>query len=145
MERTFIDLGLPSGRLWAAQNEKGYHQFDNAVEIYGDQLPTIEAWQELFEKCSRKWDADRKGYLLTGPNGNNIFLSADGWQDWDINTKKLIRGGVVFVGNLGYYWSSSPGGAGGPRYVNFYNGFVHPHGSGHRLYGYSIRLCKESK
>ncbi len=37
----YIDLGLPSGTLWATENEEGYFTFDEAVEKYGDSLPKL--------------------------------------------------------------------------------------------------------
>lgn len=76
MALTFIDLGLPSGTLWATENAavngKTYFNFDEAIEAFGDMLPSAEAWKELFNQCSRKWNKRRKGYVLTGPNGNTL-------------------------------------------------------------------------
>ena len=96
MARTFIDLGLPSGTLWATENEPGYHQFDEAVKTFGVNLPSSDAWAELFEHCSRKWDWQRKGFLLTGTNGNTLFLNASGSQ-------------FVGWGYDGCYWTSNSG------------------------------------
>ena len=137
IQKDWVDLGLPSGRLWASKNEPGYHQFYEAVKTYGDQLPPIEAWNELFQYCSRKWDADRKGYILTGPNGNRIFLPAKGMNEWNSNTKKLIPDGIYAVGSVGYYWSSTT-----TRLVYFDNDIVHLILSLNHANGLSIRLCK---
>lgn len=142
MKTNFIDLGLPSGRLWAAENEPGYHQFDKAVEKFGDQLPSIEAWKELFEKCDHTWDKKRKGYVITGPNGNSIFLPANGWQHWNIKTKDLKGGRVWYIGGRGLYWSSSPDGVDYARNVHFWSDYVDQQGFDLRLNGFSIRLCK---
>ena len=145
MAREFIDLGLPSGRLWAAENEPGYHQFDEAVKTFGDMLPSAEAWKELFDHCGRKWDIDRKGYVLTGPNGNTLFLPAQGWQDWNKRTKELDgRSDYICVGTFGLYWSSSPNNEylDLARNVLFNNGYVNPLYDNDRLFGFSIRLCK---
>ena len=38
----YIDLGLPSGTLWADCNEEGFYYFDEAVEKYGYRLPTYD-------------------------------------------------------------------------------------------------------
>lgn len=35
----FVDLGLPSGKLWAAINAPGFYTFDKAVDTFGDKLP----------------------------------------------------------------------------------------------------------
>jgi len=142
MERKFIDLGLTSGRLWAAENEPGYHQFDEAVKTFGDMLPSAEAWEELFDQCSHKWDNDRKGCILTGPNGNTIFLPADGWQHWNKETKDLNGGDIRYVGDCGIYWSSSPYGLDYARGMYFDNGYVAPEDDDNPLDGFSIRLCK---
>lgn len=130
----WVDLGLPSGRLWAAENEPGYHQFDEAVKTFGDMLPSAEAWQELFDQSTREWDDDRKGYVLTGPNGNSIFLPTDGGHDKNTS--------VFGVGVGGFFWSSSPDGEDYAKHVYFNSNDVHPQNYSHRLYGLSVRLCK---
>jgi len=142
MQPTFIDLGLPSGTLWAAENEPGYHQFDKAVKTFGDMLPPAEAWQELFNHCSHKWDNDRKGYVLTARNGNSIFLPANGWQDWNKETKEL-NDRVHYVGCHGLYLSSSPDEYGDhPMNVYFCKQYVAPQSHASRFSGFSVRLCK---
>lgn len=142
----YIDLGLPSGNLWADENVfvngKTHFSFVEAIEEFGDELPSSESWQELFDYCKRKWDDKRKGYVLTGPNGNTLFLPVEGWQKWNEETKELNGGGVYDVGGNGRYWSSSPYGVDSARSVNFYSGYVYPQSYSYRLYGFSIRLCK---
>jgi len=63
-------------------------------------MPTYEEWAELGENCTWTWTTQNnvKGRLVTGPNGNCIFLPAAGILD---NTSLYIRG------SGGYYWSSS--------------------------------------
>lgn len=101
----FIDLGLPSGKLWATENIKdengneAYVSFDKAVETFGDKLPTKEDWKELFEQCIHQYDEEHKGIVLTGPNGNTIFLPAKGFYGSDSKSYN--------IGKRGYYWSSS--------------------------------------
>lgn len=142
MERTFIDLGLPSGTLWATENEPGYHQFDEAVKTFGETLPTIEAWQELFDQCRHEWDNDRKGYVLTTPNGNTLFLPAKGWQDWNKETEEL-NDRVLYVGCDGLYLSSTPSEYGDhPLNVHFRKQYVVPQSLASRFSGFSVRLCK---
>lgn len=96
MKTQYIDLGLPSGILWATENEPGYHQFNEAIKTFGESLPSSDAFAELFTYCSRKWDWKRKGLLLTGPNGNTLFLNAAGSR----------FGGDGFDG---CYWTSDAG------------------------------------
>lgn len=135
MARKFIDLGLPSGTLWATENEPGYHQYDEAVKTFSDMLPSAEAWEELFDQCGRKWNKRRKGYVLTGPNKNTLFLPAKGWQHWN-------EEGVYNVDGNGNYWSSTPNGKNHARCVYFNIGYVYPRGNDYRLDGFSVRLCK---
>ena len=106
----FIDLGLPSGMLWAAENIKdedgneAYVSFDKAVETFGNKLPTKEDWKELFEHCIHQYDEERKGLVLTGPNGNAIFLPAEGFYDKDTKSSDIAESDI---GESGFYWSSS--------------------------------------
>ena len=98
----FVDLGLPSGKLWAAENIKDengnevYFSFDKAVETFGDKLPTKEEWKELFEHCIHQYDEGRKGLVLTGPNGNAIFLPAEGFYDKDSKSYGPLKYSAYF-------------------------------------------------
>jgi uncharacterized protein (TIGR02145 family) len=133
----FVDLGLPSGRLWATENIKdengneAYFTFDNAVNTFGKNLPSKEDWKELFDNSSYSWDEERKGYDVTDPNGNSIFLPAAGY-----------RGIVVSnVGSYGYYWSSVSN-KNHAYYVLFGSGFLYPQLLSLRYYGFSVRLVQ---
>lgn len=123
-----IDLGLPSGTLWASCNmgatapeeygdyyawgetetKKGYGWYnyehcdgtedtchDIGAEICGTkydvahvkwggdwQLPTSDQIDELVENCQHKVTTSKgvKGTLVTGPNGNTIFLPCAGFM-----------------------------------------------------------------
>ena len=153
----YIDLGLPSGTLWATCNigadnpeeygdyfawgetapkinyswstykwcndslymltkyctdsSYGYNGFvDNKTELDPEDdaayvnwgpswsMPTKEQLDELREKCTWTWTAQNNvnGRLVTGPNGNTLFLPATGscWND-----------SVYSAGSWGYYWS----------------------------------------
>jgi len=63
-------------------------------------LPTNEQWEELISKCT--WKSATvdgvKGYKVTGPNGNSIFLPFSGcsYDGEDHN-----------VGSSAYYWTSN--------------------------------------
>lgn len=136
---TFVDLGLPSGKLWATENvknkngEETHFTFDEAVETFGKNLPSSEDWKELFDNSTYKWNKKRKGYDVTGPNGNTIFLSAAGY-----------RNGVSVrdVGNSGYYWSASVYVENGAYYVYFNSGSLYPQSSDSRYFGFSVRLVR---
>ena len=82
---------------------KGNYQYDAARANWGGswRMPTKAELQELKNNCSWKWTTQNgvKGYKVTGPNGNSIFLPAAG-----------CRGGssLYDAGSGGYYWSSTP-------------------------------------
>lgn len=159
----WVDLGLPSGLLWATRNvgatspedygdyfawgettpksiaynwstyrycngdfdqltkycnnsSFGYHGFtDNLTTLQpGDdaatanlggsaRTPTKTEWEELINHTTSQWTTRNgvNGRLLTGPNGNRLFLPAAGevwfsWYDW-----------FPDAGQCGRYWSSS--------------------------------------
>ena len=59
-------------------------QYDTATANWGGdwRLPTYDELKELNTKCTWKWIStnDFKGYSVTGPNGNNIFLPVAGYR-----------------------------------------------------------------
>ena len=63
-------------------------------------MPTSEQMEELCRNCSQEMIQQNgvNGILVTGPNGNTIFLPAAGYnkEDWLLST-----------GSEGYYWTSS--------------------------------------
>jgi len=136
---TFIDLGLPSGKLWATENVKdengneSHFTFDEAVQTFGKNLPSKEDWKELFENSTCKWNKKKKGYDVTGPNGNTIFLPAAGYR---------VGAGVYYVGSYGSYWSSSPYDGNLAYGVFFYGGFLNPQNNRARCRGFSVRLVR---
>jgi hypothetical protein len=142
----FVDLGLPSGLLLATENVKDEDgndallSFDEAVEKYGKYMLTKEQWKEVFDNCTRKWDDDRKGLILTGPNGNCVFLPAAGDR---------VGASVSFVGASGYYWSGTPTPSSSDvsyaYYVSFSSGSMVPQNYSRRYFGFSVRLARGSK
>jgi uncharacterized protein (TIGR02145 family) len=60
-------------------------------------MPRIEDWEELLNKCRWNFDKEKNGYIVTGPNGNHIFLPCAG---------RSYGEDVVFA-NYGYYWTSN--------------------------------------
>lgn len=94
---TYVDLGLTSGTQWATENVFGLFRHDEAVEAAGDSLPTMDQVIELLEECKWKFDADREGYNIKGPNGNVLFLELGG-MSYD---GKSTSG----AGEYGNYWA----------------------------------------
>lgn len=105
----FIDLGLPSGTLWADRNLGAKRQHDAGVymshphrlRIENAVLPSNEQFKELLT-CPRKWTTrnGQPGYLIKGFNGNSIFLPAVGYY----------YGPTLYdSGTYGYYWSTTYG------------------------------------
>ena len=132
----FIDLGLPSGRLWASENAEGYYTYDEAKEKFGELLPKPEAFKELWEECRWLWDVKNKGMIVVGPNKNTIFLPASGYRG-------LASGGLLSVGSSGNYWSYASYSQAYARGLSFYSGGVYPLYFDGRASGFSVRLCKE--
>ena len=142
----FVDLGLPSGTLWAETNigastpyEDGdyfawgeiktkssytesnykywgskYNSTDGKTSLTasddaatakwgaGCRIPSTTELKELKSKCSWSWKSNyngTSGYLVTGPNGNSIFLPAAGMCDDEE---------LEFHGTEGNYWSCQP-------------------------------------
>lgn len=129
----FVDLGLPSGTLWKDKNEEdGFYTYEQALNKFGDKLPTKEQFEELKSKCQWSWTG--RGYKVTGPNGNSISLPAAGFR--------YCNGRVGNVGSCGHYWSSTPDGSEGAWYLFFNSVDVGmPHER--RCYGGSVRLVQD--
>ena len=140
----WVDLGLPSGRLWADRPAPGYYQYDQAVEAFGEDLPKGVAMAELCEECEWTWDEFRKGYDVKGKNGNRIFIPALGWQDWDEATGELIPGALYNVGSIGYWWTFSPHSQASARGLRFNASAVYPLFAGSRSYGCAVLPSRES-
>ena len=66
----------------------------------GWRMPTRDEIKELCEKCSWEWTSVNgiRGYKVTGPNGNSIFLPAAGYR---LGTEVYGRG------LYGRYWSGT--------------------------------------
>lgn len=83
--QTFVDLGLPSGKLWSKEIVKGkdsvpymckFENFHNFLRWF---IPQQEDFKELWECCKWEWNEKRPGFNVIGPNGKKIFINAKGW------------------------------------------------------------------
>ena len=185
----YVDLGLPSGTLWATCNvgatkpeeygdyfawgetqpkstyDWGTYKYCNGsltsltkyctdsyygtvddkttLELSDDaanynwggawRMPTMLEWSELIDNCSWTW-ADY-GHVVTGPNGNSIFLPAAGCR---------YDSSLLSVGSYGDYWSSSLD-TNSPYYayyLSFFSDYV-GWGNDNRCCGRSVRpVCQ---
>ena len=81
-------------------------EYDAATAIWGPEwrMPTYSEINELYTEC--KWEPMKtshgtNGYMVTGPNGNYIYLPAAGYRDGEYGDHQS--------GNyVGHYWSSTP-------------------------------------
>lgn len=112
---------------------------DTARKNWGGtwRMPTIDELEELNSKCTWTWTSKdgHYGYLVTGPNGNSIFLPAAGLRD-DASSNR--------VGKYGFYWSSTLSSS----YSNdaqslYFNGIGHVTYYSYRFYGHSVRPVTE--
>ncbi|MBR6068077.1 MAG: hypothetical protein IKP45_09780 [Bacteroidales bacterium] len=101
----YVDLGLPSGTLWATCNVGASSPTDygtlcahgTSVTWGGNwRTPTRSDLQELIGSCSSEWTTmnNVNGRKFTGSNGKSIFLPAAG------NSYSSSH-------NYGHYWSST--------------------------------------
>lgn len=115
----YVDLGLPSGTLWATENAGGdgvYYTYAEAVSKFGNNLPTKEQFEELHEKCTIQLTSS--GYRIVGPNKNSIYLPLEGSRQ-------------------GYWYNKSNK---GNMHGLFFSSGVNELG---RNYGFSVRLVKD--
>lgn len=140
MKQEFVDLGLPSGTLWAKHNahigKKHHFTYNEAMKHFGDCMPDYNQYRELIILCKWEWvklfGGKVQGYRVTGPNRNSIFLSASGCY---------YGTSLYYAGSCGNYWSTRYYSSSNVYYLYFsssgklmnYN---------YRFYGFSVRLIK---
>lgn len=181
----FVDLGLPSGLLWAETNigassstddgdyfawgetspKTTYSSFnykwgdypskyndsdgkttlesadDAATVNWGApcRMPNSSEFEELYDKCDWSWKSSyngASGYLVTGPNGNTIFLPASGYRVGD---------GLYYHGSDGGCWSRTldSSDTGSARNLVFGSGYVSPTSGHYRYLGFTVRPVAE--
>lgn len=118
----------------------GNAQYDAATANWGGnwRMPTHSEIEELNNKCTWEWTKQNgvKGYKVTGPNGNSIFLPAVG----------CFRGSTITSASCGlsYYWSSTPTFNIDYSYSLSFDSGSHSTSYGYyfRHYGYTVRPVK---
>lgn len=188
----WVDLGLPSGRLWATCNvgsdtPEGYGNYyawgetspkdvydwttycfgnetnltkycdsafygydwytdtltileaidDAATANWGDgwRMPTHEDLLELLFNCTSRDTIYNEvfGHIVTGPNGNSIFMPAAGYR---------FENNLHMIGYRGNYWSCSlctNGGAGSAWDITFESNGCYMGSGDSRCWGRSVR------
>ena len=130
-ESTSLTNGMELGDI------SGNPAYDAAAANWGGtwRMPTKAEFDKLIANCTWTWTTRNgvNGYLVTGPNGNSIFLPAAG-----------LRSGTSLYsdGSQGLYLGSTPYDTDSACYLNF--GSVY-HGTGwyRRHYGQSVRPVSE--
>ena len=117
----------------------GDADYDAATANWGGswRMPTYDEMEELVDDCTWEWTTlnEVNGYLVTGDNGNSIFLPAAGWK----SGSSLNDGG-----SYGYYWSSSPYSYSRTAYgLNFHSDRHIVSNYGSRRYGRTVRPVSE--
>ena len=198
-EHAYVDLGLPSGLLWATCNvgasapeeygdyfawgetqpkdyydwsnyqycsgsyytmtkycqdpSYGYNGFtddlttlepsdDAATANWGDgwRLPTKADFEELYNNTIMTWSQQGgvNGRLFTAPNGNSLFLPAAG---------ERYGSSLRYVGNYGFYWSSSlqTGIPYSAWYFYFGSGIYGMYGGVNRNLGQNVRAVRSAE
>jgi hypothetical protein len=94
----YVDLGLPSGTMWAtcnvcASDPNKYGDYFPWEDIHEAQkqwggkwrIPTKSEMEELFNFCEveKKTEGNIIGISLKGPNGNSIFIPCAGFKSTD--------------------------------------------------------------
>lgn len=83
----WINLGLPSGTLWAKTDIETHISFNYALRKYGINVPSKEQVEELEKNCSIEWNSETKTIIMKGPNGNSIsFYCPDKYTHFWLNT-----------------------------------------------------------
>ena len=125
---------------FSMQNISGDKRFDVAAAVWGGswRIPTRTEMLELVNRCEWTWTTQNevKGYLVTGPNGNYIFLPAAGYCDY--------YGDGTSAGIVGEYWTSTPGAGYSDKSFNleFKKSYIGCEASA-RSVGYSIRAVSQ--
>lgn len=145
-----VDLGLPSGNIWAKVNvgatDKDMYgkmlTFEEAQKInFSDDwsMPSDKDFQELYDNCNHLWVTigDVNGELfISKKNGNYVFFPAAGF----CSITKLYNRGTD-----GYYWSSLLISTVLASNLYFNSSSVEPHNRSYHHYEFSVRAVQHLK
>ena len=103
----YVDLGLPSGTLWATDFEK----VDGTIcyMTYGDAsqltIPTKRQWDELAQKCQWKYSNKPEGvlYECIGPNGKVLRFQPIGYIETETD--------IIYSTRTYFWYNNNEGGA----------------------------------
>ena len=103
----------------------------------GARMPSLAQLEELVDKCTWRWERRNgvDGQLVTGPNGNSIFLPATGYSE---------DGSIYGVDYRGYYWSRAlhVGRSSYAYYLCFDSDSVDWSYHCHRFVGHAVRAVR---
>lgn len=112
-------------------------EYDAATVNWGGdwRMPSGAEIQELIDNCNWEWTTQggKKGYKVTGLNGNHIFLPAAGFR----------RESSLYADSSDYYWSSTPGGSTNADCLYSSSGNGHYVGNISRDHGFTVRPVRE--
>ncbi|MGN0036947.1 MAG: protein kinase [Bacteroidaceae bacterium] len=116
----------------------GNAAYDAARANWGGtwRLPTKAECEKLVNQCTWTWTTQdgHNGYLVTGKNGNSIFLPAAGSR---YGTSR------DYVGEYGHFWSSTPRESNSEdAYILYFDSSSYVNWS-YRFYGRSVRPVSE--
>ena len=113
-------------------------EYDAATANWGGnwRMPTLTEIEELINNCTWEWTSVNgvNGRLVTGPNGNSIFLPAAGCR-YDTS--------LLNAGSYGYYWSATPYSNSYYAYNLYFNSDDYDWDFSNRYYGQAVRPVSE--
>ncbi len=148
-EPVYVDLGLTSGNLWAAENysSNGNTTFTYAQACALDGIPTKEDFVELYDQCLWVWDGTvgHEGYYVFKSKDANDKRKVTPTATYDALTDTHIFLPAASSGGIGIYWSSTHGNdAHGAYCLHFKSDDVKPEYSNYDGFAYSVRLVRRS-
>lgn len=113
-------------------------EYDAATANWGGnwRMPTLDEMKELINECEWEWTSVHgvEGRLVTGPNGNSIFLPAAGYRHY---------GSLNVAGSNGYYCSATFNGGSYDESVLFFGYGDYVWLDNCRYYGRVVRPVSE--
>ena len=133
IDSNWVDLGLPSGKLWATRNiganspeDYGYYvEWNNLASAEAEwaekvgfdcHTPTLVEWQELIDtnNTTSTWITQNSTFPWTTQNGVNgrLFTSKKNGETLFLPAAGFLHEGNIYntgqYADLGFYWTSTP-------------------------------------